>query len=353
MHTKTGLQYFPFDVDFFNDDKIQLLSAEFQTRGEAIVIRLLCKIYANSYYYTCGDDEMALLARSIGDGTKPAEVKDVIHTALARRIFNQDLYLKYGILTSAGVQKRYMEATGRRKKVEVIQEYWLLDKNNLPPNFTTKPLENANISPPKCIHPEPKMYTSSELDVNKTNENVDMMSTSCIHPDPVDDQNVNISKQSKVKESKVNKKVKESRVRESEIIALPLSNLPQNTKLDYIDRIIAVFQEEFLLSRDFPYQPKVMDRKYASDIHRNMIVVQDARKNYNLSTEDMLEILRVWFRSALKIDDKYHYAKMSITHLGTNFTEIMNIIKLGKPEHGKGLSGTQVISAAAAAAAAN
>jgi hypothetical protein len=39
--SKTGIDYFPFDIDFFNDDKIQLIEAEFGIKGGYIAVRLL------------------------------------------------------------------------------------------------------------------------------------------------------------------------------------------------------------------------------------------------------------------------------------------------------------------------
>ena len=41
---KPGLDYFSFDVDFFNDEKIEFVYAKFGTIGEIITIQLLCKI---------------------------------------------------------------------------------------------------------------------------------------------------------------------------------------------------------------------------------------------------------------------------------------------------------------------
>lgn len=37
---KMGLDYFPFDVDFFNDEKIVAISGEFGIKGEIVVIKL-------------------------------------------------------------------------------------------------------------------------------------------------------------------------------------------------------------------------------------------------------------------------------------------------------------------------
>ena len=47
---KTGLDYFPFDVDFFNDEKIEAISGEFGIKGEIVAIKLLAAIYRNGYF---------------------------------------------------------------------------------------------------------------------------------------------------------------------------------------------------------------------------------------------------------------------------------------------------------------
>ena len=45
-----GLKYFSFDVDFFNDEKIEAISGEFGIKGEITTIKLLCAVYRNGYF---------------------------------------------------------------------------------------------------------------------------------------------------------------------------------------------------------------------------------------------------------------------------------------------------------------
>ena len=47
---KHGLDYFPFDVDFFSDEKLYAISGEFGIKGEITTIKLLCAVYRNGYY---------------------------------------------------------------------------------------------------------------------------------------------------------------------------------------------------------------------------------------------------------------------------------------------------------------
>lgn len=139
---KTGLDYFPLDIDFFEDEKIQFVSAKFGEIGELIVVKLLCKIYRNGYYLPWGEDEALLFSNKAGGNVTYELVNDVVNELLKRNFFDEDLLRQYGILTSNGVQKRFMEATKRRSNVEMLQEY--VKCNILAENVTLKPL---NVTP--------------------------------------------------------------------------------------------------------------------------------------------------------------------------------------------------------------
>lgn len=128
---KTGIDYFPFDVDFFEDDKIQLIESEFGMKGGYIAVRLLCKIYKEGYFYKWGADECLLFTRSLGIEGVPKTLVDEIITGLVRRcFFDKKCFDRFGILTSKGIQSRYFEATKRYKQVTAIKEYLLIDDIN-------------------------------------------------------------------------------------------------------------------------------------------------------------------------------------------------------------------------------
>ena len=128
---KTGIDYFPFDVDFFQDEKIQFVSARFGLKGEVITIRLMCKIYRNGYYTEWNDDTALLFAKSVGDGCQDSFVKDVVHELLKRGFFDRNIFERFGILTSRGIQSRYFEATRRYKQIEVINDYLLINVSEM------------------------------------------------------------------------------------------------------------------------------------------------------------------------------------------------------------------------------
>lgn len=124
---KHGLEYFPFDIDFFEDDKIELISGEFGCKGEVITIRLLCKIYKNGYYYKMTEDESLLLARRMGDNISGSLVMEVVKGLIRRSFFDEGVFNRFQILTSAGIQRRFFEACGRRSIVKIVEEILLIE----------------------------------------------------------------------------------------------------------------------------------------------------------------------------------------------------------------------------------
>lgn len=124
--SKIGLDYFPLNVDFFNDEKIEFVSARFGIKGEIIAIRLLCKIYRIGYYTEWNEDESTLLAKRAGDGITPSLVSDVVKELVKRGFFDEAILNRFAVLTSKGIQMRYAAATSDRKSVEINEDFWLV-----------------------------------------------------------------------------------------------------------------------------------------------------------------------------------------------------------------------------------
>ncbi|MDR0385608.1 MAG: DUF4373 domain-containing protein [Prevotellaceae bacterium] len=143
--SKTGIDYFPFDIDFFQDEKIQFVSARFGMKGEAVTVRLMCKIYRNGYYTEFNDDTALLFAKGVGDGCQDSCVKDVVYELLKRGFFDRSIFERFGILTSRGIQNRYFEAVKRYRQVEAIREYLLVDVSKMI-NVNINSI-NVNINP--------------------------------------------------------------------------------------------------------------------------------------------------------------------------------------------------------------
>lgn len=120
--TKSGLDYFPLDVHL--DAKFELIEAEFGLKGFGVVVKLLQKIYGGEGYYLEWTNEVGLLfSRHVGEGYEL--VSEIVAAAIRRGIFDRELFEKYGVLTSSGIQRRFFQAMSRRQRVEVKKQYLL------------------------------------------------------------------------------------------------------------------------------------------------------------------------------------------------------------------------------------
>ena len=126
-----GISYFPLDVTV--DDKIELIEAEFGLKGFAVIVKLYQKIYGGfGYYCEWTKDVGMLFSKKLGEGY--TFVSEIVRAAIRRGIFDSDLYEKYSILTSKGVQKRYFSVVSRRKQINVKSEYLLIKVDQLSEN---------------------------------------------------------------------------------------------------------------------------------------------------------------------------------------------------------------------------
>jgi hypothetical protein len=157
---KVGIDYFPFDVDFFNDEKIEFVSARFGVKGEVIAIRLLCKIYRKGYYTDWNEDESTLLAKRAGDGITPSLVSEIVKELVKRGFFDKTLFDRFKILSSKGIQKRYFEITSRYKQIDVFKEFLLVpivEKDNVNINSINDDINSINADSCTQIEIESKL----------------------------------------------------------------------------------------------------------------------------------------------------------------------------------------------------
>lgn len=128
---KEGVDYFSLDVDFFEDDKVRLLRAEFGAKGMYILVYLLCEIYAkNGYYMSWNESKCLLVSDGAGCGCNPGFVQEFINGCFKRSFFDKGVFDMFGILTSRGIQRRYLYAVMTRKQIRLIKEYCLLNSED-------------------------------------------------------------------------------------------------------------------------------------------------------------------------------------------------------------------------------
>lgn len=182
---KDGIDYYPLDVRFFDDKKISLIRGEFEAKGIIIVFGVLADIYSeNGYYVEWDEDYCVLLADKVRCGVTASLVREVIKGCIRRSLFDERVFNAFGILTSRGIQKRYIRAISTRKEITLNANYFLLDMND------------------KKDVPE---YIKDKITLKKDNLQIN-------------DVNLEINTQSKVKESKEEKsKEKDTKVSKEKI----------------------------------------------------------------------------------------------------------------------------------------
>ena len=212
---QTGLDYFPLDTNV--DDTIELLEAKFGIEGFGIFIKLLQKIYSNNYYLDWNEEIKLLFVKK--NSLNINVVNDILNYCLEKNIFNNNLFIKFSILTSSGIQARYFKAIERRKNIKIINEYILIDLKKI----------NANMD---------------LINVNINSQNVNINS-----------QNVNINSQSKVNYSK------EEEIKEKDIdINMPF------TPPDDIKSIQIIFSDwNNIICKQYPEFQKITDSEFHND----------------------------------------------------------------------------------------
>lgn len=137
---KTGLDYYPMDVGFLRDKKVRLLRAEFGASSVVFVLYVLSKVYEGDGYYLKWDkDECLIAADELRES--PAYIGEVLQGCLSRSLFDERVFQMFGVLTSAGIQRRYLRGCEKRDVIEIFQEYWLLNvdnKNDVPVGIRNK-----------------------------------------------------------------------------------------------------------------------------------------------------------------------------------------------------------------------
>lgn len=126
---KKGLDYFPFDVDFFQGIKIRITMARYGASGVLLFIYLLSIIYSNGYYVEYNEDLIYIAAADLQ--MKPENIGQIINFFCKRSLFDNKLFTTDKVLTSVGIQKRYQEMVKSRAKkntVTVNAKLWLLKK---------------------------------------------------------------------------------------------------------------------------------------------------------------------------------------------------------------------------------
>lgn len=161
---KDGLDYFSLDTDWRDDRKIRLIKGEFGEKGLTVVLALWSQIYKDHGYYTEWDaDACGILAAELGEGFAPGLIDEIVKGCVRRSLFDQRVLDVFQILTSHGIQQRYVHAVLPRKQIRMIREFCLLN----PSDYTDVP---ASAKDKFCLCPVSELRNLVNGQRNKVNE---------------------------------------------------------------------------------------------------------------------------------------------------------------------------------------
>ena len=146
-----GINYFPIGVNFMEENAMEVIEAKYGIKGAAIVLKLLCKIYKEGYFIRWDEEQCLIFANKAGREVQVAEVQGIIEILFIKGILDRNSYLENGILTSANIQKVWMEATKRRKRDLKALSY-LLVKNLTLQEDEAPEGENVTVNPGNVVH---------------------------------------------------------------------------------------------------------------------------------------------------------------------------------------------------------
>ena len=121
-----GVEYFPLDVGFLSDLKIRKIMLSHGPASIAVLIYIFAAIYKDEgYFMSIKDDEISLIA--LDTNLDADYVKQVINRACEVELFSFRIYDNFRILTSEGIQNRYLKITERRKSVKINADINLIN----------------------------------------------------------------------------------------------------------------------------------------------------------------------------------------------------------------------------------
>ena len=140
---KQGLDYFPIDVDIFEDLEVEY--AKFGADGFTIYMYLLTRVYKRGYYLEVDEDFLLVMAARLRMSEQ--KVMQVLNYLLKRSLFDNTLFQSVKVLTSAGIQERFQLAVKSRalkNPVQVREGLWLLKKEETEPFIKVNPFLNKS-----------------------------------------------------------------------------------------------------------------------------------------------------------------------------------------------------------------
>ena len=174
--TIKGLQYFPLDVNFFENNKIAIIISDYGLEATAVVLKLFSQIYKSGYYMDWNEKIGKIFSASFHTKYSYATIMNLVNSLVEEDIFNKRMYEEYHILTSEKIQNCYFSATVRRKKQKISNPEYLLIADMIP--SSTTPNEHLNDAvdknPKIACNFEQSKVDKSKVKNSKENESINL-----------------------------------------------------------------------------------------------------------------------------------------------------------------------------------
>lgn len=111
---KQGLDYFPLNTDFMHDRVVRRVMKREGDSAFTILLYTLSYLYSGEGYYIHVDDDFYDELSDQLFCTDNDNVRQVLRLFVEYGFFDSSLYERYGILTSADIQRQFLFVTKRR-----------------------------------------------------------------------------------------------------------------------------------------------------------------------------------------------------------------------------------------------
>lgn len=142
------IDYYPIEISIFQDAKVRKLIQYQGAKAATVYIYLLCEIYRNGYYISWNKTTVQLVMQALN--LDVAFVKEVVICCAKVGLFNSEYLYKEEILTSKGIQKRYLRISKLCNNSITIEDYSCIEnKQSVKQNNTTgidKEIEELKLS---------------------------------------------------------------------------------------------------------------------------------------------------------------------------------------------------------------
>ena len=138
---KLGLDYYPLYATLFDSKKMRLAEDLIDPTGrnnidrllmDKFVTRFFSTIFLRGYYMPWNDEEEQEMCKNIGNGMNAKFLRPFLIAMLESGILSKDLYQRHHILTSRGIQQKWLKISKliRRDKPTIEEQYFIQSDKN-------------------------------------------------------------------------------------------------------------------------------------------------------------------------------------------------------------------------------